>query len=235
MNRYCIVIPVYNNHETIYDVVFKCLELNQFVIVVDDGSDIMVDSILGLHHSLTILRHNINRGKGKAIITGAKEAKRLGFEYIVTIDGDGQHYPCEFFKLLPVMEDNTIVIGCREFEENVPNSSKFGRVFSNFWIFLETGVWLDDTQSGFRAYPISILELDLTHSRYDFEIEVIVKHIWAQRDVKEAKIRVYYPPSDKRVSHFDKLRDNIRLSKIHSKLVLINVLRKLKLISHADH
>ena len=225
MNNLSIVIPVYNNPKTIKKVVEETLELGYSVIVVDDGSDIEVASLLNQSQNLTIIRHQINRGKGKAILTGAREAKKIGYEYIITIDGDGQHYPAEIKELLPLLEDENIVIGNRKFKEDVPNSSKFGRGFSNFWIFVESGKWLGDTQSGFRAYPLSILGLELTHSRYDFEIEVLIKHMWAKKEIKEVEIEVYYPPKGTRVSHFDKVKDNIRLSKIHSKLVLQNIFR----------
>ncbi|NOZ90085.1 MAG: glycosyltransferase family 2 protein [Epsilonproteobacteria bacterium] len=225
MNRVVIVIPIYNNPESIKKVVEDTLNLNLPIIVVDDGSNIDVNTLLDNHKNLTILRHSTNQGKGQAILTGTKEAKKRDFEHIITIDADGQHYPSEIKKMLPLLEENSIIIGNRIFKEDVPNSSKFGRAFSNFWIFVETGKWLTDTQSGFRAYPISILDLDLTHNRYDFEIEVIVKHIWNRGDIKEVPIEVYYPPKGTRVSHFDKVQDNIRLSKIHTKLVLKRIFR----------
>lgn len=230
MNTLSVVIPVYNNPKTIKKVTEETLQLGYKVIVVDDGSAIEVASLLNKNPNLTIIRDQINKGKGRAIITGAREAKKIGYNYIITIDGDGQHYPSEIKHLLPLLKDENIVIGSRKFKENVPNSSKFGRAFSNFWIFIESGKWLGDTQSGFRAYPISILELELTHSRYDFEIEVLIKHMWAKREIKEVDIEVYYPPKGARVSHFDKVKDNIRLSKIHTKLVLQNILRIFNLI-----
>ncbi len=177
-NQICIVIPVYNNPKTIQYVVDNTLILNLKVIVLDDGSDTEVSSLLKPHPNLTIIRHQINRGKGQAILTAAYEAKKQNFQSIITIDGDGQHYPEEIQYILPLLKDNTIVIGNRKFTKNVSNVSKFGRAFSNFWIFIETGKWLKDTQSGFRGYPLSILNLELIHSFYDFEIEVIVKHLW---------------------------------------------------------
>ena len=229
MNYICIIIPVYNNPKTIKQVVEDTLLLDMFIIVIDDGSEIEVTSLVDTHPNLTILRHEKNRGKGVAILTGATEAKKRGFEYLISIDGDGQHYPKEVAKLLPLLKDGNIVIGNRKFEENVPNSSKFGRQFSNFWIWTESGKWLDDTQSGFRGYPISILDLELTQSRYDLEIEVLIKHLWSKKEIKEVEIEVYYPPKGTRVSHFDKVQDNIRLSKIHSKLFFQNILRLLHL------
>ncbi len=229
MNHVCIVIPVYNNPKTIKNVIKDSLLLDMFVIVVDDGSDIEVSSLLETDTNLTILRHEKNQGKGLAILRGAKEARERGFEYLISIDGDGQHYPKEVAHLLPLLKNGNIVIGNRKFEENVPNSSKFGRQFSNFWIWTETGKWLGDTQSGFRGYPLSILDLELTHNHYDLEIEVLVKHLWSKKEIKEVEIEVYYPPKGTRVSHFDKVEDNLRLSKIHSKLFFQNILRVLRL------
>lgn len=229
MHFICILIPVFNNPKSIQKVVEDTLSLNLFIIVVDDGSDTQVTELLNHHDNVIVLRHHTNQGKGKAIITGTQEAQKRGFEYVITIDGDGQHYPGEIKKILPLLKEDTIVIGDRRFKEDVPFSSKFGRSFSNFWIFTESGKWLHDTQSGFRAYPVSILNLDLKQSRYDFEIEVIIKHIWAKGKVVGLPIDVYYPPKGTRVSHFDKVEDNIRLSKLHSKLVGQNILRLLKL------
>ena len=228
MKNITIIIPVYNNPKSIKRVVEDALLLDMFVIVIDDGSDVEVDTILDEHSNLVVLRHKQNRGKGVAILTGVKEAKRRGFEYVVSVDGDGQHYPKEIEHLLPFIKDENIVIGNRKFKKSVPNSSKFGRQFSNFWIWTESGRWLEDTQSGFRAYPISILELNLTQDRYDLEIEVLIKHLWSRRDIKEVDIEVYYPPKGERVSHFDKVKDNIRLSKIHSRLFILNILRLLR-------
>ena len=225
--KIAIVIPVYNNPKTIKKVVEDALLLNMKVIVIDDGSEIEVESLVEKNNRLLVLRHEVNQGKGTALLTAAKTAKEMGFEHIIAIDGDGQHYPCEVEKLLPLIAENIIVIGNRKFKEDVPNSSKFGRAFSNFWIFTESGRWLGDTQSGFRAYPLSILELDLKQSHYDFEIEVLIKHLWKKRKIKEVEIEVYYPPKGTRISHFDKVTDNIRLSKLHSRLVFKNIFRLL--------
>ncbi len=226
-DKITIVIPVYNNPKTIAQVVQEALLLNLHVIVVDDGSEALVETLLSADKLLTVLRHQHNRGKGEALLTAATFAKEQGFEQIIAIDGDGQHYPSEVKKFLPLIEEETIIIGNRAFKEDVPNASKFGRAFSNFWIFMESGRWLGDTQSGFRVYPLSILDLNLKQSHYDFEIEVLIKHLWKKRKIKEVEIEVYYPPKGTRVSHFDKVKDNIRLSKLHSRLVAKNLLRLL--------
>ena len=221
MYKVAIVIPVYNNPQSIAKVVDDALKDTTLdVIVVDDGSTQKVTSLLREHSRLHVVEHDQNRGKGEAILSGAKVAKERGYSHFFIIDGDGQHYPKEVAHFFEHIEDESIIIGNRKFEQNVPESSKFGRKFSNFWIKVETGLALDDTQSGFRLYPISILELPITRERYDFEIEVLVRHAWRKRPIKEVDIAVYYPKKEERISHFDKFRDNVRLSLLHTQLTL---------------
>ncbi len=213
----CVVIPVYNS-PYIKEVVEDVLKYGYKIIVVDDGSSSDIDlDILGVE----IVTHEVNRGKGEAIISGAKRAKELGFSSFVTMDADKQHLSAEITKLVDAYEEKSIVIGVRNFEdENVPNSSKFGRTFSNFWVNLETFKKFKDTQSGFRIYPISILDLNIVNRRFDFEIEVLVLHSYSGEKCIDVDVECYYPPQNERVSHFDKIKDNIRLSLVHSKLVM---------------
>ncbi len=213
----CVVIPVYNS-PYISEVLADVQKQGYTVIVVDDGSNSRVEVE---NSDIILLRHPENMGKGEAILSGAKKAKELGFESFVTMDADKQHIASEIKKLAKSYRPNTIVIGARNFKaENVPKSSIFGRKFSNFWVNLETFKSLKDTQSGFRLYPISILNLKLKKRRFDFEIEVLALHSFGGGDIKEVEVECYYPPAEQRVTHFDKVKDNIRLSKIHTKLVI---------------
>lgn len=211
-----VVIPVYNHAATLEAVVGKALALEMPVIVVNDGSD-----VFGLNldsPNLSVIHHPRNLGKGAAILSGIRKAREIGCDYVVTVDADGQHDPAEVPKLLEHADTRSIVIGCRRFEENVPSGSKFGRQFSNFWVAVETGRWLRDTQSGLRGYPADVADLPLKKVRYDFEIEVLVKHLWRGGCVKEAAVGVYYPAPQERISHFDQFRDNVRLSLLHTAL-----------------
>ena len=99
----------------------------------------------------------------------------------------------EFLEVLEKQE-NCIAIGCRDFDStDVPRSSRFGRKFSNFWCRLETGITCQDTQSGFRAYPVKIFNrLKLFCSRYNFEIEILVRLLWAGCELREIPISVTY-------------------------------------------
>ena len=93
--------------------------------------------------------------------------------------------------------------------------------FSNFWYLVETGRRLEDTQSGFRLYPLRRLgRLRSLCSRYEFEVEVIVRAAWRGVEVENIPVKVYYAPDGERVSHFRPLRDFTRISLLNSVLVL---------------
>lgn len=220
-----VVVPTYNNPKTIQNVVDDILHNNYNVIVVDDGSKVKVKDILSdeKYHDIPIETHPHNIGKGKAILTGAKKAQALGYENIVSMDGDGQHLATEVFKLI---EKNTmknqVVIGSRNFNiDNIPKKSKIGRAFHNFWIKINTGFDIEDSLSGFRLYPVSIIDLDTTKLGFSFEIEVLVKHFWKYQQITQTTIECFYPKPEDRVSHFDNYKDTTRFILLHLKLHLI--------------
>jgi uncharacterized protein (DUF2062 family) len=151
-----------------------------------------------------------------------------GGRFMITVDGDGQHDPKDLEKFIPLLqEDETVlVVGCRNFSySHIPPGSRFGRAFANFWLRVETGVSVDDCQSGFRAYPVQYLNaLKLTGAHYDFETEVLAKALWAGLTVKTVAIDVWYPKEGKRVSHFKPFLDNFRISCMHAYLVARSLL-----------
>ena len=217
-----LVIPVYNHVKTLRSVVEGGLSQGFPLLVVDDGSsDGCLDSIA----DLPIERHRIpvNVGKGGAILAAAELAHRSGYQAIITIDADGQHDPADARRLLDTASSSwpCIVIGARIMETlNVPRSSVFGRDFSNFWVRLECGETLPDTQSGYRLYPVELLNrVGFLSRRYTFEIEVLVRGSWAGLPLLSTPVSVYYPPGDERISHFHKFKDNLRLSCLHTFLV----------------
>jgi glycosyltransferase involved in cell wall biosynthesis len=175
-----------------------------------------------------VLRLERNQGKGQAILEAVDWARGTGKTHIVTLDADGQHLPEEVFKLLPQMrlDPLAIVLGSREFSsKSVPWLSRFGRSFSNFWLRVQTGRPVSDVQSGFRIYPVALFEfLRLRERRYSFEVEVLVKALWAGFKVLEVPIEVYYPEPKDRVSHFDVLFDNLSISWLNFRLTFRAVL-----------
>lgn len=222
-----VVIPVFNHVKTLRGVVERALAYGFAVLVLDDGStDGSLDSVAGL----PVMCHRLpkNRGKGAAIRAGAQLANNLGYEAVLTIDADGQHDPADAQHLLEAAATSwpCIVIGTRRMEGlNVPRSSIFGRDFSNFWVRIECGQALPDTQSGYRLYPVEFLENSRFISRrYTFEIEVLVRGSWAGLPLLPTPVSVYYPPGNERISHFHKFKDNLRLTCLHTLLVTRSLL-----------
>jgi hypothetical protein len=165
-------------------------------------------------------------GKGVALRSGALRAKEMGFTHCLTMDGDGQHYAQDIAKFLELFESichtNTMIIGVRDFEGcNPPKSSVIGRKIGNFWVWVESGVWVGDTQTGFRLYPVAYLSYPSSAVRYEFEIENLVKFLWSGGKIMEVVVKTLY--DDTRVTHFDKLKDNFYMTVLHTKLVLMRL------------
>lgn len=218
-----LVIPLYNHGETVAGVVEKAVLTGFPVLVVDDGSeDCGMDTLEGF--DIFTVRLEKNRGKGAAIVSALQFAGERGYDAILTLDADGQHNPREAELLIAAAQKGSwpaIIIGNRRMEQDtVPASSLFGRNFSNFWVRLECGLDLPDTQSGMRLYPVrEMAAIDTSTAKYDYEIEALVKAVWAGVAVRSVHVSVHYPPAGERVSHFHKFRDNVRLSLLHSRLV----------------
>ena len=117
-----------------------------------------------------------------ALRNAFKKAHQLGFDYAITIDSDGQHYPENLpdFLQASIEQPDALIMGARNMDqEGVPTKSSFGNKFSSFWFYIETGIKLPDTQTGYRLYPINeIVKKKYFTNKFEFEIEVIVKMAW---------------------------------------------------------
>lgn len=223
----CIIIPTYNNNKTLERVINGVLEQTPNIIVVNDGSTDETFSILKNYSQITILHLPKNRGKGNALQLGFKKAKELNYSYAITIDSDGQHFPDDIPVFLDALEQTTepvLLIGSRNMtEENVPKKSSFGNKFSNFWFWFETGISLQDTQSGYRLYPLNHIPNTFFTNKFEFEIEVIVRTAWKGVSVKNIPIKILYDPNE-RVTHFRPFQDFTRISILNTILVIITLL-----------
>ncbi|MES2132187.1 MAG: DUF2062 domain-containing protein [Bacteroidota bacterium] len=224
----CVLIPTYNNAKTIEAVILSTLEYCDEVIVVNDGCTDQTKDILARYPQLVVVTHPVNKGKGVGLRNGFKKAVELGFDYVISIDSDGQHFPKDFITFLNKVEEipGSLIIGARNMTvENVPNKSTFGNKFSNFWFWAETGISLPDTQSGYRLYPVQRLKkIWLFTTKFELEIEVIVKAAWRGVPVISIPVSVYYAPEGERVSHFKPSVDSTRISFLNSYLVILAAL-----------
>lgn len=230
-NSLCIIIPVYNNPNTIAQVVKEVMAYQIPLIVVDDGSECDVASLIGV--DITIVRHETNQGKGVALRSGATKAYEMGYRFCLTMDGDAQHFAEDIPKFLEKFSsnENELIIGVRDFEKcNPPKSSVIGRRIGNFWVWVESGVWVSDTQTGFRLYPVDFLRYPSSTTRYEFEIENLVRFLWSGGKVSEVSVKTVYDES--RITHFDKLKDNFYMTVLHTKLVLQRIFLLKGILKH---
>jgi len=224
--KICILIPTYNNAKTLSRVLNGVQEYTQHIIIVNDGSSDQTASILQQYNHLKIISLSKNQGKGNALQVGFQEALKMGYEYALTIDSDGQHYPSDipvFIEKLLEFQKPILLIGSRNMnQDSVPKKSSFGHKFSNFWFHFETGIKLTDTQSGYRLYPLLYIPKKFFTKKFEFEIEIIVRTAWNGIPVQNVPIQVLYDPTE-RVSHFRPFRDFTRISILNTILVFIAI------------
>jgi len=223
----CVIIPTFNNAKTLAGVIDDVMRFTDQVIVVNDGSTDETLTVLANYPKLQLLSYNNNVGKGWALYEGFRLALKLGYQNAITIDADGQHYAGDLPLFIEACEKNPgdLILGSRNIRaEGMSGKSTFANKFSNFWFWFETGLWLPDTQSGFRLYPIGRLQnMTFFTKKYEFEIEVMVRAEWNGVGIIPIPIRVYYPPESERVSHFRPMPDFTRISLLNTVLVLITV------------
>jgi glycosyltransferase involved in cell wall biosynthesis/CheY-like chemotaxis protein len=195
LGRLTAIIPAYNEQVSIGSMVLKTKKYVDRVIVVDDGSTDKTSEIAILAGA-ELIKHQKNKGKGKALETGFKAAK--GAEIIVTIDGDGQHSAEDIPKLLkPIIDGEAdIVNGSRYLtgkEENTPIYRRVGQTVLDKATNFNARSDLTDSQSGFRAFAkCSLPFFRFDQTGYGIESEMLIEASNAGLRIKEVEIGVRY-------------------------------------------
>ncbi|TDS14526.1 DUF2062 domain-containing protein [Sphingobacterium paludis] len=219
-----IIVPTYNNAKTLVRVLDGIHAYTNRIIVVNDGSTDGTADILLRYPGLDIITFAQNKGKGAALRAGIAKARKQDYDYAISIDSDGQHFPTDIPAFNEVLQQATkpvLLIGSRNMNhDSVPRKSSFGNRFSNFWFWFETGIKLTDTQSGFRAYPLKAISKKFYTKKFEFEIEIIVRAAWRGIEVRNIPIQVLYDPAE-RVSHFRPFKDFTRISILNTVLVFL--------------
>ncbi len=233
--RPCVLIPTYDNPQTVRAVVTGARRHLPDVIVVDDGSGDAgrraVDEIAN-EGLAVVTRREHNGGKGAAVKTGFQEALRLGFSHALQIDADGQHDVDDIPRFLDVARKHpdALILGRPIFDATQPRGRAFARKISVFWVHIETGGRVvDDPQCGFRVYPlVAAIAAGARGSHMEFDQELPVRMVWGGTPVLNLPTRVrYLSPEEGGVSHFDLVRDNLRITWLHTRLVATAVRRYL--------
>ena len=231
--RPCALIPSYQNGATLPKVVARVREYLEDIIVVDDGSDeeslAVVRELEARGEVLAVYRER-NGGKGVAVRSGFDAAKELGFSHAFQIDADGQHDLAQIPTFLAEAQERpeALLLGYPRFGEEAPRSRRAARKITCFWVDLEAGRGvIEDAMVGFRVYPLeAALAARARGKRMDFDIEIAVRMAWRGVPIVNLPVGVRYLSADEGgVSHFRLVRDNLRISWLHTRLTTWALLR----------
>ncbi|KAF0813783.1 Undecaprenyl-phosphate mannosyltransferase [Andreprevotia sp. IGB-42] len=236
----CIaVIPVYNHEHAIGGVVSALLAHGLPVLLVDDGSSPACAAVLdqqAIRHGVTLARHAVNQGKGAAVVTGLKLAAQQGYSHALQIDADGQHDTADVPRFLAAAQQYplAVIAGCPVYDDTVPKGRLYGRYATHIWVWINTlSLRITDSMCGYRIYPLAstlpVLEQMKLARRMDFDPEIAVRLDWQGLRTINLPTRVHYPQDG--VSHFDYLRDNVRISAMHTRLFFGMLIRLPRLLA----
>lgn len=175
--RVIAVIPCYNEVGEIGRVVEATRAFVDHVIVVDDGSS-DASAVAARAAGAEVVQHAINRGLGAALGTGFAAALRHSCDAVVTLDADGQHAPDEIVRLTDALAHGAdAAIGSRMLtREGMPARRQFANFLGNLLTFVLFGVWVTDSQSGFRAFTRDALaNLELKTNRMEVSSEIVAE------------------------------------------------------------
>ncbi|MBJ8926624.1 glycosyltransferase family 2 protein [Citrobacter sp. FDAARGOS_156] len=223
----CVLIPCYNHGAMMSGVLDRLQPFNLPCIVVDDGSDKTTQDELARlaaeYGNLTLIRLPVNAGKGAAVISGIQAAADAGFSHAVQVDADGQHAIEDIPRLLALAKEHpaALISGQPIYDDSIPRSRLYGRWVTHIWVWIETlSMQLKDSMCGFRVYPVTptlqLAQRVTLGKRMDFDTEVMVRLYWQGNPSYFIPTRVIYPQDG--LSHFDALKDNLRISLMHTRL-----------------
>jgi glycosyltransferase involved in cell wall biosynthesis len=228
-NRVAVVIPCYNTSAAVTDVIRKALAITDAVLAVDDGSTDDTPEHLKASGARS-LRLEQNSGKGVALRAGIEEVLKgsdgllhRDFDYVITIDGDGQHNPADIPRLVECAgrDQADLVIGVRDVQQ-MPPKSRFGNRVSRMLFFLGTGEYVTDTQSGFRLMSVrlaSTLLGTVRWRRYETEAEILSQTIALGFRIATVEIETIYFDRNRR-THFDPFWDSMRVFTVLGRYLL---------------
>jgi len=209
--KHCLIVPHFNHHEQFSRFLPSLAATGLTCIIVDDGSEphsyAQVAEVVEKFDNVFLFAHEENRGKGAAVKTALCYALQYGCTHCIQIDADGQHNAQDIQRFVDVSRalPEKMICGRPTFDESVPKVRLYGRKITDFWVVLETlSFSIKDGLCGFRVYPL-------------------VKAIWAGGNLKFIDTAVRYPEAG--VSHFNYLRDNLVLVRLHLRLLFGALIR----------
>jgi len=228
-----ILIPTYNPNQNLIGLI-KSLSLYEWdeIIVVNDGSSnksIKIFDNLKNINNVKVINHLNNQGKGAALKTGIKylNQKKSNLDGLITADSDGQHLVEDIKKIAEstINRKNDVIFGVRSFEEGVPLKSKLGNKITQHLLYLFNDISIDDSQTGLRYLPASILNqlLALPGNKYEYELECLFAIKNLRYTITQIQINTVYIDENSG-SHFRPIIDSARIYLVFARFSLSSLL-----------
>ena len=217
MRRFAL-IPAYKPNENLIYFVQSLEKRGIEVVVVDDGSGeeyLPLFSQLEKNSNAKIIRFYINQGKGAALKEGLSYLNNIEGDFtVITLDADGQHSLQDAIYLLEkaATSEDVLILGSREQSKDSPLRSRIGNYITKKVFYFSTGVDIEDTQTGMRAFKKSLIPklLEIKGERYEYEMNMLLEFAKEGIKMKEYPIETIYI-NDNEESHFDTVKDSIRI------------------------
>ena len=229
------IIPHYNHSSTVLKVITPLQQAGIPVIIVDDGSNKQERNNLqpiAKLQNINIFYLPTNKGKGGAVKFGLKKAIELGFSHAIQVDADAQHNlnDLPLFLTAAKKHPSAIICGNPQYGAEAPKARLYGRKITNFWNIINSLSFdIKDGMCGFRLYPLqainTIIQQHAIGDRMDFDNEILIKAHWHNIPLHWINTAVIY--NENGISHFRGFIDNWQISKMHARLFLAMLLRKL--------
>lgn len=213
-SRFAAIIPAYQEEKHIADVARRTRAELPHVLVVDDGSTDRTAENARVK-GVEVVVHEVNRGKGEAIKTGLRHWFERDAEYMLLLDGDGQHLPEEIDRFLQaaVASKATLFVGTRM--RNTTSMPLIRRLVNGYMsrkISRACGQAIPDTQCGFRMLHRSVVPAVLGGANhFDYETEMLIIASRGGHRIAAVPITTVY--SDE-ISSISPVRDTIRFFRL---------------------
>ena len=213
--NFCVVIPIFNEALHICSVINKLQKQDIYVIVINDGSTDNTNELLSKYKkNFWLITHKTNKGKGEAIKAGFNVAIKKNFDYIITLDGDGQHdsYEIPFFIEKILNSNNDLIIGNRMFNtNNMPITRIFANKIASIIVSKISKQYIPDALNGYRLIKRTVLEnINLKNKRFDIVPEILIKASKKGFKIGYVNVKTIY---GNEISHIQPLRDGFMFFK----------------------
>lgn len=218
--KFYIIIPAYEPDEKMLRIIDDISSQTDYkIVVVNDGSAKDKDELFEkASEKATILKHEVNRGKGAGIKTALKYIADSNDDNIgiIIVDADGQHKIHDIKRIAAALTENPdkLIMGCRKFTGKIPARSKFGNNVTKLVFALAAGVKVSDTQTGLRGFTDTFIPfmLGIKGERYEFEMNMLLECAREHIEFFEVPIETVYIGKNE-TSHFNPIKDSFRIYK----------------------